>query len=173
MNTVSRLHRLSWCGLMIVAAGLLGRDVNAASFDCALAKTAIEKSICGNEELSTLDEYLGTQQPVGLAWQIAFHFPCLRPPHIIDGITEPPTAAVMWGDRPLSGLGDGSWQTSRGGIFGQVQRTQSTLELLARFPDQPGERRIQGYLFASPLARDAYTVTHASREQSGFSTATG
>jgi uncharacterized protein len=42
----------------IVASGLFGA-ARAASFDCALAKTGIEKAICGNDELSTLDEYLG------------------------------------------------------------------------------------------------------------------
>ncbi len=43
----------------LIATAALTSDADAASFDCALAKTAIEKSICGNEELSTLDEYLG------------------------------------------------------------------------------------------------------------------
>ena len=32
---------------------------SAASFDCKLAKTDTEKAICANEEVSTLDEYLG------------------------------------------------------------------------------------------------------------------
>jgi uncharacterized protein len=34
-------------------------EARAASFDCALAKSEIEKAICKNEELSALDEYLG------------------------------------------------------------------------------------------------------------------
>jgi uncharacterized protein len=45
---------LSVLVLVTVAAAAHG-----ASFDCALAKTETEKTICANEEVSNLDEYLG------------------------------------------------------------------------------------------------------------------
>lgn len=45
--------------LAFVVFFLLNDTVLAASFSCRLAKTKIEKTICQNAELSTLDEYLG------------------------------------------------------------------------------------------------------------------
>lgn len=46
----------------VLVGGLLGlsapRSVQAASFDCAKAATAVEKTICGDAELSKLDEDL-------------------------------------------------------------------------------------------------------------------
>ena len=41
-----------------VAIGLISLSVNAASFDCTRAGTAIAKQICANEQLSKLDEEL-------------------------------------------------------------------------------------------------------------------
>ena len=43
-----------------VAFGLITLTVNAASFDCSKAGTAIAKQICANEQLSKLDEQLST-----------------------------------------------------------------------------------------------------------------
>jgi len=130
-------------------------------------------SVPSMQRITALKDFLAGDQPVGLAWQLAFDFPCQRPPRIVDGITEPITAAVMWGNRPLSDLQDGIWEARRGGIFGQIQRTQSALALLTRFRDHPEERRIQVYVFRSPLAADAYSVTRSSRTTIGWSTETG
>ena len=38
---------------------LLAGSAQSASFPCEKARTAVEKTICGNQELSTLDEHLG------------------------------------------------------------------------------------------------------------------
>ena len=46
--------------LLLAVAGLAGASAAmAASFDCGKAKTAVEKQICADPELSVLDEYLG------------------------------------------------------------------------------------------------------------------
>lgn len=41
------------------ALGLQMPTVQAASFPCAQARSAVEKSVCADKELSNLDEYLG------------------------------------------------------------------------------------------------------------------
>lgn len=38
---------------------LMGGTAHSASFSCDQARSAVEKTICGNAELSTLDEHLG------------------------------------------------------------------------------------------------------------------
>jgi uncharacterized protein len=43
----------------LIATAALASHSHAASFDCALARTDIEKAICANPDVSTLDEYLG------------------------------------------------------------------------------------------------------------------
>lgn len=43
----------------MVAVALLAHGAHAASFSCDLARTPVEKAICRNPELSTLDEHLG------------------------------------------------------------------------------------------------------------------
>ncbi|MCO1657909.1 arabinosyltransferase domain-containing protein [Pseudonocardia humida] len=115
-----------------------------------------------------LDEYIPSGSPVALAWPIAFNYPCVTQPAMVDGITESPEHAVLWGDEALSGFGDGAWQSSRGGAFAQVPRTQSVQQLAV----VPGtDPRIEVYTFATPLAPRAYTVTRTARETPGGSAA--
>ena len=45
--------------IFLPALLLLASPAQAASFPCEKAKTPVEKTICGNQELSTLDEHLG------------------------------------------------------------------------------------------------------------------
>ena len=45
--------------IVLPALLLLTGIAQAASFPCEKARTTIEKTICGNQELSTLDEHLG------------------------------------------------------------------------------------------------------------------
>jgi len=42
--------------LVALLLGLFSLSVSAASFDCKKAKTAFEKRVCSNPELSRLDE---------------------------------------------------------------------------------------------------------------------
>ena len=118
----------------------------------------------------TLSSYLPRAVPVAVNWQIAFDYPCLRQPHAVDGITEPAAYAVVWGDRSLSGLSDGIWTPDRGGLFGQLPRSQSVQQLATVDGVDP---TVQVYLLSSPLARDAYTVTTTTRVQDGAVTASG
>jgi arabinosyltransferase C len=107
-------------------------------------------------------------RPVALAWQIAFGYPCLRQPRIVDGVSEPPAAAVLWANNPFDGTRDGTWQAFRGGIHGQVLRSQSPLQLAARIKGMPTERRTEVLLFDSPLATDAYRLSTDDRVTSGW-----
>jgi len=119
---------------------------------------------------ATLSEYLPADAPVALAWPLAFAYPCQRQPAIVDGVTEPPAYAVLWGDDALSGFRDGAWQLFRGGAFAPVLRTQS-VQQLAVVPG--GDPYIKVYRFTSPYPRRAYTLTETQRVTPGASTAVG
>jgi len=58
------LKRIAW--LVVVLFGWLALPAQAASFDCAKAGTKVEKLICGNAELSKLDEELGAAYKTAL-----------------------------------------------------------------------------------------------------------
>jgi arabinosyltransferase C len=118
----------------------------------------------------TLSSYIPPAVPVAVNWQIAFDYPCLRQPRVVDGITEPAAYAVVWGNRSLGGLSDGIWTPDRGGIFGQLPRSQSVQQLATVDGTDP---TVQVYLLSSPLDRDAYTVTTTTRVQDGAVTADG
>ena len=121
------------------------------------------------QHLVPLTALLPAAKPVALAWQIAFQYPCLRQPRIRNGITEPPAAAVLWSDGPSSGTQDATWQPFRGGIDGQVQRSQSVLELTARVRGAPLERRVEVLMFDTRLASAAYTLSTRLRWTNGWS----
>ena len=56
----SRLPAVAaWLVSALFSVILLDSTAQSASFPCDRAKTPIEKTICGNPELSTLDEHLG------------------------------------------------------------------------------------------------------------------
>jgi Mycobacterial cell wall arabinan synthesis protein/EmbC C-terminal domain/Arabinosyltransferase concanavalin like domain len=112
----------------------------------------------------TLSSYISPGAAVAVNWQIAFDYPCLRQPRAVDGITEPAAYAVVWGDRSLSGLSDGIWTPDRGGLFGQIPRSQSVQQLATVDGTDP---TAQVYVLSSPLARDAYTVTTTTRAKDG------
>lgn len=118
----------------------------------------------------TLSSYIPKGAPVAVNWQIAFDYPCLHLPRAVDGITEPAAYAVVWGDRSLSGLSDGSWTPDRGGLFGQIPRSQSVQQLATVDGTDP---TVQVYVLGTPLARDAYAVTTTTRVQDGAVTASG
>ncbi|MPZ64098.1 MAG: hypothetical protein GEU83_00745 [Pseudonocardiaceae bacterium] len=111
-----------------------------------------------------LDEFLPDGAPVALGWQLAFAHPCLRQPRVVDGITEPPAYAVLWA-RSTAGLDGIAWQPRRGGVFGQVTRTQSVLRLATVGPSDPN---VEVYEFGTDLRRDAYTLTVDRRTVPGW-----
>jgi hypothetical protein len=98
---------------------------------------------------------------------VAFGFPCLRPSAAVHGVTEPPEFAVLRAGESLGGLGDVAWRDARGGVYAQVPRTQSVLQL-ATVP--PADPYLQVYAFDTRLARDAYTLTATPRTVWGGST---
>ena len=101
---------------------------------------------------------------VGLAWQIAFLFPCQRQPVIRDGITEPVRYGVVWVDNPTtSGIFDATWQPGRG-LFGPVHRTSSITRLGTSVLGSPGVQTIQAYEFDLPYPVRDY-VLRTTREQ--------
>lgn len=63
-NSRHRRHRANGLQARYITAAVIGffilaNTVHAASFPCRLAKSKTEKTICGNPELSKLDEHLG------------------------------------------------------------------------------------------------------------------
>jgi cell wall arabinan synthesis protein/EmbC-like arabinotransferase in arabinogalactan biosynthesis/arabinosyltransferase-like concanavalin domain-containing protein len=117
-----------------------------------------------------LADHVPAGAPVALGWPQAFNYPCLRQPHMVNGVTEAPQYAVLYGSSALGGFGDGVWRPSRGGAFAQVPRTQSVQQLAVA----PGvDPNIQVYAFDTPLARAAYALTHAPRTTPGASISVG
>lgn len=117
-----------------------------------------------------LQELLPDGAPVALGWQLAFAYPCQRPPAVVNGITEPPAYALLWGDRTLAVLDDLAWRPWRGGVFGQVVRTQSMLSLATVGPVDPD---LEVYAFGAPFERAAYTLTTERRTVPGAQAAVG
>lgn len=115
-----------------------------------------------------LRQYLDGDEAIATAWPIAFKFPCLRLPRQQDGITEPVSAAVLWGEGPLGGLEDATWQKQRGGIFARIPIIKSVFQPVARFRDFPGEPRITVYRFPSELASDAYQLSRERETVMGW-----
>ena len=107
----------------------------------------------------------------GSVWQLAFGYPCQRQPAVVNGVTESPSYAVLLGgwasdEGALSGLTDGTWQAHRGGVFGQVVRTQSVLQLATVGPVDPN---IQVHAFGTSLSRAGYTLTTHRHTAWGYS----
>ncbi|MGH3615728.1 MAG: arabinosyltransferase domain-containing protein [Pseudonocardia sp.] len=117
-----------------------------------------------------LAELIPASAPVALGWQVAFAYPCQRQISVVNGITESPSYAVLFGDEPLAGLADATWQPFRGGVFGQVTRSQSGQQLAMVSPEGAS---LQVYAFGSSLVRSGYTLTTDRRIAAGASTAVG
>jgi uncharacterized protein len=66
LNGLSRLspRKVAFAACVFLAA--FNSSSLGASFDCAKAGTTVEKAICGDAELSSLDEYLGRYYAVAL-----------------------------------------------------------------------------------------------------------
>lgn len=60
---ISNMRKTTACALaaaiMSLATAAAPSSAKAASFDCAKARTSVDKAICGDAKLSDLDEYLG------------------------------------------------------------------------------------------------------------------
>jgi arabinosyltransferase B len=69
-------------------------------------------------ELQTVQQYIGSQQPVLLDWAVGFVFPCQRPMQHVNGVTEVPRYRISPDYRPKHNDTD-TWQDGRnGGLLG-------------------------------------------------------
>jgi hypothetical protein len=118
--------------------------------------------------LVPLTSYLPADAPVGVAWQIAFLFPCQQQPLVRHGITEPVGYGVLWVDNPASSdLNDATWAADRG-LFGSVQRTSSVTRLATTVDGSPGIESIVVYRFGLPYRTDAYDLDPGRTQRLGW-----
>lgn len=115
-----------------------------------------------------IDAVVARGAPTALSWPVALLFPCIRQPRIQNGITEPAVWAVGYANGPLEFLRDGTWQTGRGGVFGQAGREADVTQLVSRFRTDPGIRPVQVYRLQEPYERDAYTLVPGRRVVAGW-----
>jgi hypothetical protein len=115
-----------------------------------------------------LKDYVPRDAAVAVAWQFAFLFPCLRQPELRDGIIEPVSYAVQWGDTATAGISDATWQPVRGGLFGDVLVSQSITNLTARMRDFPGKFPTQVYQTEARYPAGQYTTTHQRKTLFGW-----
>ncbi|MCS7484787.1 arabinosyltransferase domain-containing protein [Umezawaea endophytica] len=115
-----------------------------------------------------LKDYLPRDAAVAVAWQFAFLFPCQRQPELRDGIIEPISYAVQWGDTATGGISDATWQPVRGGLFGDVLVSQSITALTARMHDFPGAFPTQVYQTEARYPAGQYTLTHQRKTLFGW-----
>ncbi|WP_425303064.1 arabinosyltransferase domain-containing protein [Nocardia wallacei] len=72
-------------------------------------------------KLQTLDDVIGTEQPVLLDWAVGLQFPCQRPFDHRDGVAEVPNYRIL-PDRPLAVSSTDTWQAEEfGGPLGFSQ----------------------------------------------------
>jgi hypothetical protein len=115
-----------------------------------------------------LREFLPREPAVAVAWQIAFLFPCQRQPRVQDGVIEPVSYAVQWGDTQALGLSDATWQPVRGALFGNVVTTHEVTAFPARLRDSSRPYPIQVYR-ATPLYETGrYTTTRDTQTRMGW-----
>lgn len=103
-----------------------------------------------------------------IGWPIAFLFPCLRAPVVADGVSEPVSTVVTWGDQPLSGVADSAFLPQRGGLFVPSYRNSAVTQLSARFRDAPGTTGIEVYTLRDPLPAGRYTLERGSTVVPGW-----
>ncbi|MET1076319.1 MAG: arabinosyltransferase domain-containing protein [Umezawaea sp.] len=115
-----------------------------------------------------LKDYLPKDAAVAVAWQFAFLFPCQRQPELRDGIVEPVSYAVQWGDTATGGISDATWQPVRGGLFGDVLVSQSITNLTARMHDFPGQFPTRVYQTAALYPANQYSTTHQRKTLFGW-----
>jgi len=86
---------------------------------------------------TSLQDFAVPGEASAVSWQYAFLFPCQRKPVQADGINEPSTLGVVWGDQELAYTLDGIWQIRRGGLFAQSARDSAMTGLVTRLRDFP------------------------------------
>ncbi|CAA9240933.1 MAG: hypothetical protein AVDCRST_MAG54-1496, partial [uncultured Actinomycetospora sp.] len=121
---------------------------------------------------TSLTDYAAPGEATAVSWQYAFLFPCQRKPVQADGINEPSTLAVVWGDQELAYTLDGIWQIPRGGLFAQSARDSRMVGLVTRLRDFPDAEAGTVYRLTPFVpTTDAYRIDRESVVVSGWSPA--
>ena len=83
-------------------------------------------------------------------------------------MTEPVSHAVLFGEGPLAGLNDGTWQIGRGGLFGRTPRANSMFQPASRLHGLSTEPGLEVYRFTPDLPSDSYLLTRQRRTLMGW-----
>ena len=120
-------------------------------------------------DVVSVEQYLGGDGPVGVAWQIALLFPCQDQPRVQSGITEPVDSGVLYGPSLPAALGDATWLVDRGGLYAPVLREASVTSLPTWLP---GARRVQDVhvlRFEQPYPARRYELVRRTTTVAGWS----
>ncbi|MBA3292514.1 MAG: arabinosyltransferase domain-containing protein, partial [Geodermatophilaceae bacterium] len=113
------------------------------------------------QQMTTLQSYLPEDAAVGVAWPIAFLFPCQRQPRISSGIAEPIEYAVVWG-LGVDGLFENTWVLRRGGLYASALREASITKVIAEIRGAPEIQSFSVYRVDRPYVAAAYDLTRDS-----------
>nr|MBA3369080.1 arabinosyltransferase domain-containing protein [Geodermatophilaceae bacterium] len=113
------------------------------------------------QQMTTLQSYLPEDAAVGVAWPIAFLFPCQRQPRISSGIAEPIEYAVVWG-LGVDGLYENTWVLQRGGLYAAALREASITKVIAEIQGAPDIQSFSVYRVDRPYDVAAYDLTRDS-----------
>jgi Mycobacterial cell wall arabinan synthesis protein/EmbC C-terminal domain len=120
-----------------------------------------------------VEEHLGGDEPVAVAWQIALLFPCQEQPRVQHGITEPVEHGILYGPSPAAALADATWLVDRGGLYAPVLREASVTALPTVLPGARRVRDVQVYRFENPYPDGRYTLTPRTTTVPGWAAPPG
>ncbi len=116
-----------------------------------------------------LQQFLPPDGPVGVAWQIKSHFPCLRQPRQENGVTEPAVAAIGFGATPGAALADWTFDPTRGGLLGHAEREADVTLLTTRVRDVGDEvDDVHVWEYRQPYPADRYELVRDRETVSGL-----
>jgi hypothetical protein len=113
------------------------------------------------QQMTTMQSYLPEDAAVGVAWPIAFLFPCQRQPRISSGIAEPIEYAVVWG-QGVEGLYENTWVLRRGGLYAAALREASITKVIAELRGAPEIQSFSVYRVDRAYAAAAYDLRRDS-----------
>ncbi|MBB5913639.1 arabinosyltransferase B [Nocardia transvalensis] len=119
-------------------------------------------------KLQTLNDVIGTEQPVLLDWAVGLQFPCQRPFDHLNGVAEVPNYRIL-PDRPLAVSSTDTWQAEEfGGPLGFSQMLAKSVTIPTYMKnnwarDWGSLERYDQYYKAAPAQ-----VTTGTTTRSGF-----
>ncbi|MDQ3714531.1 MAG: arabinosyltransferase domain-containing protein [Actinomycetota bacterium] len=113
------------------------------------------------QQMTTLQSYLPEDAAVGVAWPVAFLFPCQRQPRISSGIAEPIEFAVVWG-QGVDGLYENTWVLQRGGLYAAALREASITNVIAEIQGAADIQSFSVYRVDRAYAAAAYDLSRDS-----------